>query len=381
MTHFKTPQEFLADHAVGLEAAGSRLNDFTIGSALRTLLESVSGVLSQQTLVLDQVLEDAYLDTATGDALDRLAANFGVTRLASVKSTGTMTVQRPATGAAITIPAGWAQLATLPGPGVPSVAIVTTEDVTLDTSDLSATVTVQAAIGGAAGNIDATPTPVKVIPTAPVSGIASDGGFYITADMTGGVDAETDEALRYRTRLATQGANNGTEAAYLAAALSVLGVTSAGVLKAGDAKTPGGTVAAGSVEVYYQGATGLLESVESACLDASVLNADVTVAQVGSTTVVIDCTVICRTGEDTVALDAAVVAALTDYIEGLGCGATVYISKTVEVIRAVPGVLSVNVPLTDHRKTADTDNTSSDITCKNDRAPVVDTISVTVTAI
>lgn len=386
-TYYKTPQEYLEEMALALQAANSPLNDFTLGSATRTLLEAVGSVLSTQSLVLDQVLLDAYLDTATGDALDLLGGNFGITRVPAQQSVGSILVSRPAVGDAINVPAGWSHLASYPAPGMQSVAVLTTEDIVLGASDLSVVVQAQAVTGGAVGNLNSGlgfGDPLKFLPTSPVSGIASDGGFTAASNFTGGTDAETDDAFRERIRYAVQSVNrNGTEAAFLAATLAVPGVLSAQVLKAGDTRWDATTVPAGEVEIRYEGDSGAAAAVQTACEGAAVLNQTIDAALSPSIAAVIDVTVIARAGEDTVALDAAVTTAIEEHLAAHGVGETVYYSRTAEVVRSVPGVLSVNIPFTDHRMTGEADNTAHDLVIGAGRVVYdeFNSIAVTVTTI
>jgi uncharacterized phage protein gp47/JayE len=336
-----------------IQASGAALTDFTTGSGLRTLLEAVGVVASNQSAVADQLQLDAYLDTATGSALDALGANnWQVPRKSAVQASGQVTIMRQSTAGAMVLPAGFTQLATVPSvPGGSGVGVLTTQDASFAAGQAAVTVTAQAVLGGSAGNLS---SGVYLQPLATVNGVSSQNGFQVTTAFSNGVDAESDDAYRTRIPIAVQGrASKGQQMSFLAAALGVPGVLSAGVIKAGGVRGDGSSVPAGSVEVYYQGSSGLLAAVQSAAIGASTINQNINAyASVGLTTprgaqrVVAIVTVYVHPGTDPVATGAAVSAALQGYVNGVGLGNTARVSLAVNAVLAVTGVVSVGLPLT-----------------------------------
>ncbi len=351
-TVFMPVDTVLGTEIAAIQNAGSAITDFTTGSGARTLCEAIAIVVSGGSAVADQLQLDSYLDTATGSALDALGANnWMVPRLPAVQAAGEITITRQNTSGALTLAAGWSQLATVPAyVGQLGVAVLTTEDADFADTVASVTVTAQAVLGGSAGNLGAS---TYLIPLAPVSTISSQNGFQVTTAFDGGVDVETDTAYRTRIPIAVQGRVLGRAVSFLAAALGVPGVLSAAVLSAGMERGNSTTVPVGSVEVYYQGSLGLLSAVTSAVSNAAALNqTPATFASVALTSprgqerTVAALTVYCQPGVDTVALALAVTAALQAYVDGAGVGVNVTYGQAVQAVLAVPGVADLALPFT-----------------------------------
>lgn len=347
---YKSVDTALTEMIATLQTNGSKITDFTIGSGARSLLEAFATVTSLGTLQADQLRQDMLLATATGQALDDKAADLLVGRKAGVAAAGVITATTPTPAVSpILIPAGWGQLSTVPTPGVTPVAVITLADATIAVGQTSVTIPAQASLVGTQGNLANT---TKLIPQSPIAGISTQDGFAVTTAFTGGVDVESDEAFRQRIPVEVQGRAIGTRAAYLAAALRVPGVTSASVLQAGDVRGDASVLTAAQVEVYYKGSAGLLAAVQSSVANVTVTDADVSVGKHGTpaaaaaTRLDAAATVSVKTGTDTAAVAAAVKVALTAYADSLPVGGKVYQSLAIETIRAVPGVLTVNVPLT-----------------------------------
>lgn len=353
---FQPISTILQQLIASLQASQSALTDFNIGSNLRDIFEAFAIVVSDQTAVADQLQIDSYLDTATGSALDAIAGNFLVARLPAVQASGQLTITRQDTTGALLLAAGWGQLATSPtGPGQSGVAVVTTQDANFSVGQAVAVVSAQAVLGGSAGNLAIS---TFLTPLAPVNTISNQNGYQVTTAFTNGVDVESDAAYRARVPITVQGRVKGQVLAFQAAALSVPGVLSAGVLPAGSIRGDGSSVSAGSVEVYYQGSVGLLSAVTSAVITAATANqnpaafASISLgAPRGQKRLIANLGVYCHAGTDPTALAVAIVAAMQAYINGsssstpVGIGKTVYLSKVVDAILNVPGVISATLPL------------------------------------
>lgn len=346
-TLFKTPDEYLLQVIARIQALGSRLTDFNAGSVTRTLFEGHSAALSTHSLVADQLRADSYLASATGDALDRKSADYQVTRKAAQVATGTVRLTRQATGSAISVPAGFGELATVPVPGAQSITFTTTEDAVFATTDTFKVVKAVATIGGAAGNIAAT---TKLLPINPVSGFATDGGFVAETTFGSGVDAETDDALRSRVPIEVQGRVKGTPSALLAAALRTPGVLSAAVLKAGDARADATLVAANNAEVYYEGSSSLASAVGSEVANATIAGQNVTTFNAAADRAVVNLTVFALAGVDGTVLSAAVRNAVKATIGAAPVGVTVRSAAIIQAVQATPGVVSQTIPYADLRK-------------------------------
>lgn len=350
----KTPDEYLAVAIDRIAALGSKLTDFNDGSTARSLFEAYAVMLSQQSAVADQHRRDSYLSTATGDALTAKAFDQGVVRKAAVRATGTIRITRTVTTAAVTIPAGWAPLATVPTPGVPSVTYVTLADAVFGIGAGSVVVSARAVDGGTAGNIaQAGGATTTLLPVNPVTGFNTASDFVAYGPFVDGVDEETDDQLRARVPLAVQGRVRGRREAFLSAALAVAGVTSAQVRQAGESKV-GGTVAAGEVYVYFEGSSTLDATVTAACLDAAVLDQAVTTDPSTAVPMTVVLTVFVLAGTDHTATTAAVKAAVMASVnDGTGVGDIARFSSTAAAVHDVDQVVSAALPFTDFRKTSE----------------------------
>lgn len=377
---YKDPETILTDLVTSIRDQGTPLTDFNIGSVSRSLFESFAASLSSQGLLADQLRKDSYLSTATGDALDNKAADYLVTRKTATQASGTVRITRAGTGTSLFIPAGWAQLTTRPAPGQAAIALLTTADATMGIGVSSVDVPVIAVLGGTAGNLSAS---TVLIPQTALTGVASDGGILVQVALTGGTNEEGDEALRARVKIEVAGRINGTALALLAAALAISGVDSANVLKAGDTRADTTIVGAGQVEVYYEGSAALLTSVTTACQARSTLNQGLTVFTATSERMFVACTVTAKTGTDTVLLTANVKAAIMAVINAVGVGGKLYYADTIKAIHDTQDVLSVNVPLADHRKFSQSGGTAADVAMAANRfADLADAdVSVAVTLV
>ena len=80
--------------AAAVQGSAKQLIDLTVGSTLRALLEASASVgLWMQWLIL-QVMQMTRAATSTGADLDSWVADFGVTRLPAVATTGSVTFSR-----------------------------------------------------------------------------------------------------------------------------------------------------------------------------------------------------------------------------------------------------------------------------------------------
>jgi uncharacterized phage protein gp47/JayE len=380
---YRTVTQYLTQMIQDVQASGSLITDFNIGSVARVLLEAEAAGLSYQSMVADQLNIDGYLDTATGAALDDLAGNFQVTRLPSMLATGEVTITRSQSSYGLSIPAGWATLSTIPEPSVESVDVVTLDDAVFAPGQVSVSVPAQALAGGRSGNLAGGQ---PLLPTVPVQGVSSTGGFATKDQWAGGVDAETDDALRYRIPLVVQGRVKGTRVSVLGSVLSVPGVIGANVLQAGDTRGDGTTIPAGTFEVYYRGSDGLLSAVQSATENASVLNqngdafasvdlggpimlsatfdalgAGLTFPQRGAMRTIVALTVYVNPGTDYAITAGDVFNAIMGYVNVRTVGERALLSRVINLLHQIPAVISVGLPVTDFRLSTDLVGTAADV--------------------
>lgn len=363
---FRTADELFSEWLTYLSKLESPITDFSSGSVARTLAQAFCLTESQQTLVANVLQSNMYLATASGAALDLKAGDWFVARKPAVQAAGTIEILRPGGGEAIAIPAGWAQLITQAAPGQSPVSFVTLEEVTLALGATKAEVPAQALLGGTEGNIAIN---TVLIPQSPILGIESVGGFKAKANFTGGVNEEEDEAFRERIRLTVQGRINGTVAAYAAAALGIAGVTSVKVLKAGETVSGGGEVPAGHVRVYYAGSEALLESVQAAVDNVSVMNAGIEAFHAANCELKAAFTVNVLSGTNTEALSNNVKKALAEYVDSVAVGKKVYYAQAVETVMGIAGVVSVNLPFTKFYAPSLSSEKAADVVTPNNQKP------------
>ncbi|MGM3277894.1 baseplate J/gp47 family protein [Ralstonia sp. 24A2] len=175
------------------------LVDLTVGSVLRAVVEANAAVTVWLQGLILQVMAITRASTSSGADLDSWMADFGLSRLAAVPATGTVTFSRFTTTQQVL---------------VPLTAVVQTSDgtqqfnVTIDTTNpaysavlsgyvipagaASVTVPVQAVTPGAAGN--AVAGAVSTI----VGAIAGVDTVTNAATFANGADAEPDSAFRSR---------------------------------------------------------------------------------------------------------------------------------------------------------------------------------------
>ena len=187
------------DQAAAVQAASSKLIDFSVGSVLRAFVEANAGVaVWLQALVL-KVLAASRLATSTGSDVDTFIADFGLTRLPAAAASGQVTFSRyTATNPAV-VPVG-ANVQTADGSQVFQVVADATNiayspavaGYPLAAGTASVNASVLAVSVGTAANVAA--NTVTTMATA-ISGV--DLVTNATA-LAGGAAAETDAAVKVR---------------------------------------------------------------------------------------------------------------------------------------------------------------------------------------
>lgn len=176
-----------------------RLIDMTVGSVLRAILEANASVgLWMQWLIM-QVLAMTRAATSNGTDLDTWVEDFGMERLPASIAAGQVQFSRVTPGLATTIPVG-ALIRT--GTETSDQVFVVSADPSnqgwngagyqVDATALSVTTPVVARVAGMAGNVRSG-TVVQLATAIPGIDTVTNA-----AAMAGGLDAETDDALRTR---------------------------------------------------------------------------------------------------------------------------------------------------------------------------------------
>ncbi|MGC4084805.1 MAG: hypothetical protein QM736_22505 [Vicinamibacterales bacterium] len=175
------------------------VNDLNVGSVVRTLLEAVSREVGVVYAQVNAVYDSAFIETATGDSLDRVVALLGYTRFPAGRPAGSVIFRRRAgsTGS-ITIPAG-----TPVTDARDTVRYETVETRTMLAGESVADVRVR---GAAVSTPPVESNQLTVIQRA-IAGLDSVVNERPTTRVN---EEETDEELRARARAALLSANKGT---------------------------------------------------------------------------------------------------------------------------------------------------------------------------
>lgn len=206
----KSAADIVAELIDGMAAADPAM-DTSIGSTVRKIFDVVAEQVAPayaETYLISYVYS---VDTKIGADLDDFCAMFGLYRLAAKRATGVVAFSRPTAAANnILIPAN-TQIAT---GSTPQVVFATVAPAVLVKGTTSISVPVQAVVAGESGNL---PSDSLTVLTTPVPGIKS------TTDqsdaMSGGVNAESDEALRARFKKTVFRSMAGTEDMFHAVAV------------------------------------------------------------------------------------------------------------------------------------------------------------------
>ena len=331
-TFQQTEQAYVQQNA----PPGQPVPTFDKGSMGDILTGAHAAVADMLGADIYQAQQAAYLTTATGADLDNKAADYGVARLQAVAATSNAFAftKNVAATTNITIPGG-ASILTPPSFGATQVEYQTTQDLTLAVGQTSVAATAVCLTSGSVGNLAAN---TQMVLGSSVPGI---DGVTLTANITSGVDEETDDALRARALEAIQSLAIGTRSWYVAQAKSVSGVSSASV--------QGGYGGLNGVAVYVVGPANVpcpstVMTQVQAMLSASAPltdNPQVLAPTVLAVTPSLSITLLAGVDEATAV--ANVQAAVQAYVNGIGLGAPntagyIYPSAIVTTALAQAGV-------------------------------------------
>ena len=176
-----------------------QLLDMTTGSVVRALLEANASIGIWIQWLIVQVLGATRAATSTAADLDSWVADFGMTRFPAVSAAGSILFSRITPGLATTVPVGTIVRTGLGAIDQIFAVVAETSNAAwngtgydVDAADVSVLVRVMAQQPGSAGNVIA--DTVTLLASA-IPGIDSATN---PLPMSGGLDAETDAALRSR---------------------------------------------------------------------------------------------------------------------------------------------------------------------------------------
>lgn len=342
----KTQTDLIRGQVAAIQSQATGLIDFTIGSILRAVVESVSlVVLWLQGLIL-QLLTTTRASTSSGSDLDSWVADFGLTRDAAEFATGSVTFGRFTATTAGIVPFG-AVVETSDGSQQFAVTVDTTNpayDSVLGGYDLAVNVTtvtvpVEALSAGSLGNAAAGAISL-ISGSVPGLDYVSNG-----SPLSGGADAETDTQLRARFLLFLGALPKST----LTAIGDAIAELQSGVsYTITENFTYAGSAQAGHFSVVVDDGTGAPSGGFLATV-SNVVDADRPLAstfEVNGPTVTsanVAMTIKVAAGYDATTTKNAVIAALESYINTLGLGNTLYFTRVSQIAYdASEGVTNVS---------------------------------------
>lgn len=315
--------------AAAASASCRQLIDVTVGSVLRAVLEANAAVgLWMQWLIME-VLATTRAATSKGADLDSWVADFGLARLPAAPAHGQVTFGRATPGLGATVPIG-AMVRT--GTDASAEIFTVSADASnpawtgggyrLAASDVSVTVPVVAQRAGQSGNVLAGSV---VMLASAIPGVDT---VFNAGPMLGGLDAESDEALRSRFGEFLDSRTRATAQAIGFAILSLQQNVSYTIAERVDTA---GAVRPGHFTVTVDDGTGA----PSASFLAKVAAAIEPIRPLGSTfsvraPLIIQVTIQAHVTGPSDALDA-VTAAIVAFISRLPIGAPLIISRLYQV--------------------------------------------------
>ena len=337
----------VADMSAAVQVAGSQLVDVSVGSVLRAVIEANASLALWMQWLIMLVLSMTRASTSSGADLDTWMADFGLARLSGVAATGTVTFARITPGVQAIVPAG----ATVrSADGTVSAAVV--QDTTradwsasaagyvLATTAVSADYPVAATIQGVIGNVLA--GSLNQLSTA-IPGVDSVANAVA---LQGGTDAESDALLRERFQAYI---NSRSRATLVAVEFAVSSVQPGLKYVVAENQDASGQVHVGNFVVTVDDGSGT----PPGSLLAAVYSAVDAVRPVGTTFAVLPPQVVpaavvltlqTQPGSDSSAVSAAVSAQITAWVQALGIGASLPVSRIAGLAYATdPAVVNVTL--------------------------------------
>jgi uncharacterized phage protein gp47/JayE len=328
-----------------VQGSAAQLLDLTVGSTLRAVLEANASLALWMQYLIVLVLQTTRAATSIGPDLDTWVADFSLTRLPASEAAGQVQFSRFVPSASALVPAA-TQVRTADGTQTFTVGIDTTNPLwqaslngyLLPAGTATVSVPVTAAAAGSAGNVLAGSITLIVAAISGVDTVAN------AAPMAGGMDAESDPALRVRFQLYIAALARATPLAVGEAVASVQQGLSYAIA---ENMSPSGLPLPGMFVVTVDDGTGTPPQsvLTAAALAIEAVRPVATSFAVVPPTVVpatIMLSVLALPNYDHAAVAAAVTAAIQSYVDALPIGATLPYTRLAQVAYdASPGVANV----------------------------------------
>jgi Baseplate J-like protein len=346
------------------ESHNALLTDRNVGSLTRTLAEAFGRELAILEKQLERVYQSGFIDTAKGNALDQVVALLGLTRKGGDYASGSVRFYRDSAAPGdIYIPADTKLSTNLN----PLVTFVTTTDRTLRKGQLSVEARVKSEIAGADGVVAA--GAINTINKAihGITSVTNDSATLFTGEK------ESDEELRLRTKSVMERAGRATKGAIVNAITSEAGLKENEIKLVEDFQTHPGRV---KLFIAREPDTALAKKIDTALLasrpagvrfehnlqntisiDQTLLVSDEAVREDGEFEALVSsapagddfrlpikCDVLIYpentrlSADEKTRLNAAIVDAIFDHVEGVAIGGVIIFNKLVVDIMAQGGI-------------------------------------------
>ena len=330
-------------------------------AAIRGLLEVIAKVIADLYGLVKTVMQQSFVQTATGTWLDLKVREMGIIRRPAIKTRVYLTFSCNTPAAQnITIPIGTICKSQKDSNGG-DYRFITIEEVILEEDQNSVQVIAEAELPGKDWNVGQETITRMVTRITGIIAVTNGAGYLIRE----GSDPESDEQLRQRaiTKWETLGLG-GTRVAYRNWALSVPGVIAASVLD--DFPFGPGTV--GVVILSENGipSADLINEVHQYIKARKPLTADVRILAPEIRLIDLDLEVIRFANADQAIVESGVREAIDSYSGRLQLGEGLIIARLINEIMDVPGVYSLQVKAP-----------SQDVNVSVDQFLVFDQINVT----
>lgn len=290
-------------------------SEFDEASDIAIRLKVLAGEIFSLQTNLEWVKRQVFPETASGEHLDRLSAQRGLTRREATKATGSLTFSiNEVRDDPVVIPAG----TVVSTGGERPVRVYTVQNAEIPVNSYSVSVPCEAEQAGYRGNISARSATVPVNVPSVIDSVINNSVFK------GGADEESDAALRERLRDSYVSHPNGMNAAYyIMLATSVDGVSKAGVT--------GKQRGVGTVNVFVaNGESGVdaatLSRVQAVLNEARELNVDVRAYSADSQAFDVSVSVKPREGYENAEIIAKCTDAINQCLAAVPMGGKLYLS-------------------------------------------------------
>ena len=306
----------------------NKLSDIDEPGVIYALFQAFASELEELYNAFDDLLDRAFMDTATGEDLDRIGALVGCERKSGSKATGTLRFSRstPADRDYF-IPKGTRARTPLL-PDRTYLSFETTEDAILEQGQTYVNVQAQSIAEGSQYNVPADSILLIETPVAGVEEVTNPSPFQ------GGSDPESDDEYRQRIPLYLEGLKRATKTALKSCALSVEGVSDVIVE---DGETPGTAIV---TIASYDGVPSqeLLDQVSQALEEYRGAGIQVTVQAITTVTADVTFDLYVLSGYDTTTVKTNAENAVTNYLNNLSIGAPAQIAEIIAEVMKVEGV-------------------------------------------